>query len=411
MATGAEESWDYSEADTQQHVHGIHIYPARMIPQIANRLIRNFSKPGDLVLDPFCGSGSVLVEALVLGRNAIGIDINPLACLIAKVKTTPLNIEKLKSLVQRVLENLSKKGFMNDDKIHLPAIPSASHWFKPNVLRALAIIKSAIDETINKDLEQEYYDFFRVCFSMTVRRSSNIASSDNPYFIRALTGEKLRKHNPDPFKIFNEQLKEGVKRIEEFSKLIPNNVKAKVLLGDARSLPLNDEEADIVVTSPPYGEESHTMSYTRFAKLSLYWLGYTSRQIKEIEKCSLGGTKFEPYSLSEFPEFIQKLYEKVRNKNKKRATEMLYFLSDYARSLKEIKRVLVKGGYACVVIGDRSVAGIPIPNGLITVHMGEQIGLKHMQSFTRTIPKKVLPRRDYKVELINKENIVILKKE
>jgi len=68
------EDWTFRKANTHEHIHGIHPYPARMIPQIARKLIKLYSKPDDIVLDPFCGSGSVLAEA----NRAIGIDINPL---------------------------------------------------------------------------------------------------------------------------------------------------------------------------------------------------------------------------------------------------------------------------------------------------------------------------------------------
>jgi DNA modification methylase len=89
-------AWEYADADTQYSLHGIHPWPARMIPQIAHRLIDTRSDSGGTVLDPFCGSGGVLTEAMLLGRNGIGCDINPLAALIARVKTTPIDPTDLK---------------------------------------------------------------------------------------------------------------------------------------------------------------------------------------------------------------------------------------------------------------------------------------------------------------------------
>src|SRR5215469_5962917 len=80
--------WELIDADTDYYTHGYHPYSAKYIPQIPNRLISAFSKKDDLILDNFVGSGTTLVESKLLGRNAIGIDVNPLACLISKVKTT-----------------------------------------------------------------------------------------------------------------------------------------------------------------------------------------------------------------------------------------------------------------------------------------------------------------------------------
>jgi site-specific DNA-methyltransferase (cytosine-N4-specific) len=84
-------AWDFAEARTGEGLHGIHPYPAKFIPQIPRALIELFH-PGDAspVLDPFCGSGTTLAEAFLLGVNSIGVDLHPLATLIAKVKTTPV---------------------------------------------------------------------------------------------------------------------------------------------------------------------------------------------------------------------------------------------------------------------------------------------------------------------------------
>ena len=77
--------------DTRQHVHVIHKYPARMVPQIARFFIKKYSKTGDTIIDPFVGSGTVLVESKILGRNAVGVDINPLAYMISSARIFPLD--------------------------------------------------------------------------------------------------------------------------------------------------------------------------------------------------------------------------------------------------------------------------------------------------------------------------------
>lgn len=403
------ENWEYADADTQYHVHGLHLYPARMIPQIANRLIRENSSEGQLVFDPFCGSGSVLVEALLLRRNALGIDINPLAVLIAKAKTAPINPLDLNRFVNEVLENIQKKIRLNRENKYEPNIfyfKNIYHWFKREVINDLSIIKECIDEIETEG--KSIIDLVKVCFSATILRSSNIAFADNPYFARAKTGKALEKHSPDVPKIFEKNLKNYTGRMEEYYNVFPRNVSCKILNHDSRNMPLEDNSVDLIVTSPPYGEESHTMSYSRFTKLSLRWLGFTARDIERHADKSLGrvGTAYRPTSPT-----LDLLYEKLSEKNKKRAKEVFSFLWDYKKTIDEIHRVLRKDCFACIVIGDRTALGLPVSNGKITEEFGKLSGFNHAKTYHREIPKKVLPRRDYKVDLINREDIVLLKKE
>lgn len=405
------ESWEYANADTQQHVHGIHIYPARMIPQIAHRLIKSRSKPRDTVLDPFCGSGGVLTEALLLGRNAVGVDVNPLAYIIANVKTTPLEPTKLERLSEDIISKVKNRIIaVREGRYEIAPFyfTNIFHWFKRYIVQDLAVIKECLEDTLDKNKEREFNNFFQVCFSMTVRKCSNIAIRDNPYFIRALTGPKLENHYPDVSTIFEDQVKSATRRAKEFYIRCPRSTHATIHLADARSLPLEDDSVNLVVTSPPYGEESHTMSYTRFAKLSLLWLGMSSSEINSVEKRGLGGSPVIPRPISSE---IDRIYNRVAEVNKKRASEMFSYIWNYGKTLSEVRRVLTPRGYCCIVIGDRSVAGIPISNKDITIKLSEKAGLRQEITYQREIPKKVLPRSDYKVELINRESIIVLKKE
>ena len=403
-----EENWEYADADTQYHVHGVHLYPARMIPQIANRLIRENSSRGQTVLDPFCGSGSVLVEASILERNAIGIDINPLAVMIARAKTTPIQPSELASIVNEVLKSARRRILLKRENKYKPStvyFKNIYHWFKKDVINDLSLIKECIDEV--ETHSKSIYNFLRVCFSATVLKTSNIAFADNPYFARAKTGEALEKHSPNVLKIFEERVKDCLKRMKEFYGVHPRNVYCKILQRDSRSMPLEDDSVDLVVTSPPYGEESHTMAYSRFSKLSLLWLDFTSRDINRYAAKSLGGniTAFRNVSPT-----LNLLYSKLAKKNKQRAKEVFSFFWDYKKCIDEIYRVLRPGCFACIVIGDRSALGLKVSNGELTEELAKLSGFYHEATYHREIPKKVLPRRDYKVDLINKEDILVLKK-
>lgn len=106
------QDWTFRDVSTQKHTHGIHLYPARMHPEIARRVISKYSNSGDVVFDPFMGSGGVLLESILNGNNATGLDINPLAVLISKVKTTVFKNKKISLItksLQTILDNSNRE--------------------------------------------------------------------------------------------------------------------------------------------------------------------------------------------------------------------------------------------------------------------------------------------------------------
>ena len=95
--------WEFTDSDTQYLTHNIHRYSGKFIPQIARRAIELLTDSGDVVLDSYMGSGTALLEAQLIGRSAVGIDLNPLAVLISKVKNTPINNSDLIELHERLI--------------------------------------------------------------------------------------------------------------------------------------------------------------------------------------------------------------------------------------------------------------------------------------------------------------------
>jgi DNA modification methylase len=361
-----------------------------------------------MVLDPFCGSGSVLAEALILGRNAIGIDINPLAILISRAKTSPIAPDHLASVIDEVLKNVERNISLNREKKYQPEVfyfKNIDHWFKKQVIIDLSIVKESIEKTRVHD--KSIQNLLKVCFSATILKTSNVAFDDNPYFARAKTAEALKKHTPDVLKVFETNINSYIERMRAFYEAIPSGVSCRVFEHDSRNMPLENGSVDLIVTSPPYGEESHTMSYSRFTKLSLLWLGYSLGDINRGNLRSLGGT------LTAFRDVspgLDKLYQKLVRKEKQRAKEVFSFFWDYKKSIDEMYRVLRHGGSACIVVGDRSALGMKVSNGEITGELAKLAGFSHKETYHRRIPKKVLPRSDYKVDLINEESIVVLEK-
>jgi len=144
-------SWDYKGEKTKAYTHCFHAYPAMFIPQVARRLLETYSNKGDTVCDIFCGSGTALVESRLLGRNAYGIDLNPLAIFLAKIKTKELNPSVLTKNYFHLLEYISK---IKDADVKRPNFMNIDFWFKENVILNLAKIKKSIKE-IKEDVSVE----------------------------------------------------------------------------------------------------------------------------------------------------------------------------------------------------------------------------------------------------------------
>jgi len=420
LVTSREEDWDFAEANTQKYTHGLHPYPARMVPQIAYRLIKRFSKPYDLILDPFCGSGTVPTEARImmtsgdakgeLPRNAIGNEINPLALLLSKVKTTIFDVIELDKnislLLGKVQDGISllRRGKYEIKTPTEEDFPNLSHWFKDYVVEELAVIRDCI--AMFNDVD--FRNFANVCFSLTVRKVSNIYNAGDT-FIKRLKKEELVRHNPKVLETFEAILLDSAKKVKTFSRLCSKEVEVNITFADARNLPISSNSVDLIVTSPPYGEERNTVSYTRWSKLSSLWLGYESSWLRNVEKLSLGGRDYESPKIPS--NALSEIMPEVTQQDPTLARTAESFFEDYYVCLQEMERVLRPNHFCCIVIGNRSLKKRRIPMDIVTKELAEKMGFKHETTYYRKIPTKSIPWVCAKGETIAGENIVVLRKE
>jgi site-specific DNA-methyltransferase (cytosine-N4-specific) len=399
-------SWDYRKADTKYSVHGLHPYPAMMIPQVAKRLILKFSKPGEYVLDPFCGSGTVLVESKINNRNSVGIDINPLALLIAKVKTTPLKPVILKERAKGLIDFI----YTNSTKPEVPNFFNIDYWFKPQVKQDLAKIKMGIYNIEEENIR----DFFLICFSLTVRIVSNTKNSE--FKLYRIDSNKLATFNPNTFKVFSQIIFPNIKKMEHFYEHKNNGAETKIYFADTRELtPVPSNYFNLLVTSPPYGDSRTTVAYGQFSRLSIQWIGITEKE--KIDKESLGGVAYKDLNCQLNSEILKEIIEKIARESKKRAREVLSFYIDLNKTLKEISRVMKINSHICFVIGNRTVKGIRIPTDEILIELFKEFGFNHIETIVRNIPNKKMPLQNSPSNIkgkiqdtMHKENIVIMKK-
>jgi SAM-dependent methyltransferase len=423
--------WDFVGADTQYLTHGLHPYPARMVPQIAHRLLKMYAQKNDVVLDPFCGSGGVLVEARLAGLNSVGIDINPLACLLAEVKSNPIDPsiliswwEELRPKIKREIGSLKNKEIDAElAKLHIKGL---RHWFKEKTIKELAVIRRHIRAMDDRSVRR----FFAVPFSLTVRDVSGTRKDEYKLYRRP--EDEWSRFQPDVLATFARHVERSIRKMAEFYRVADKNVFSRVFLGDTRLLFTNrfPEEGNrllrehppkIVITSPPYGDSRTTVAYGQFSRLPSLWLGFepefTMEAVMNVDRLSLGG---EPVKLSgndcETPTLAETI-EKVRSKDEERAEEVLAYFADLYTCIKKIHDALDDGGYCCIVIANRTVRRVVIPTHEIILEMGAKVGFERVAVIPRNIPTKRLPWENapenipgMKGKTMSQEHIIVMRK-
>lgn len=404
-------SWDFRREKTKSYTHGFHTYPAMFIPQIARRLLLNYSKKGDTICDIFCGSGTALVESRLRGRNSYGIELNPLAVFLAKVKTTEINPSKLTKAYFSLLNKIQK---IRNGEIDKPKFFNIDFWFKNKVIIELARIKKAI-QTIR---ENNIKNFFFISFSQTVRLSSNTKSGE--FKLVRIPQNILKKHNPNVLGIFKKQTESNISGMAEFSKNVDRKMWAKIILGDSsKSNGVPASSIDCIITSPPYGDSRTTVAYGQFSRLSAQWIDIFDdpNKASEVDKKLLGGKAAEKLEHTLQSEYLNEALSRIAKKDETRAKDVLSFYIDLNKCLKQAYTILKKNKYFCLVIGNRLVKQVRIPTDFIIAELGEKIGFACEDIVVRNIPNKRMPLKNSPTNIagklentMSKESIVILRK-
>jgi SOS regulatory protein LexA len=404
-------SWDYRGEKTKSYTHGIHTYPAMFIPQVGRRLLETYSKEGDTICDIFCGSGSALVESRLIGRNAYGIDLNPLAIFLAKAKTTPINPQKLTKEYLALLDGVEK---VKDNEIKRPDFKNIDFWFKDKVIVKLAKLKKVI-RAIKDEIIQ---NFLMVAFSETVRYSSNTKTGE--FKLVRVKGERLAKHNPDVIGIFRKHAENNIAGMTDFYKDAKTESWTKIIYGDSSDdNGIKANSIDCIVTSPPYGDSRTTVAYGQFSRLSAQWIDVFGdpNDASGVDNDLLGGraTKDLIHTLSS--DYLKESLEKIAKQDEARARDVLSFNIGLNECLKQAYRILKPGKYFCLVVGNRLVKQVRIPTDFIIAELAEKIGFTCEDIIVRNIPGKRMPIKNSPTNIVgaleetmNKESIVVLRK-
>jgi hypothetical protein len=262
-----------AEEEARAHVHGFHSYPARMHPSTARKLVEAFSAPGDRVLDPFCGSGTVLVEARLAGREVVGVDANPLAVRLARLKarsTTPQERERL-------LEGAAAAAALADERRKAKSGPSHRFGredvalFDPHVLFELDSLRLGIDRITDAATRADLELVLSSILIKVSRRTSDTSGHEAPRRIAA----------GYPARLFVRKTEELTRRLAEVASKLAEAPRPLLLEGDARVLAgVADRSIALAVTSPPY---PGVYDYIEHHEARLRWLRLRADQFGEAE--------------------------------------------------------------------------------------------------------------------------------
>ncbi len=316
------------ESDVMADVHGFHSYPARLHPLTAQRLIAALSKPGGRVLDPFCGSGTVLVEARALGREALGSDLNPLAVELAWLKSRGATRKFASDLVQTAynIAEVAEERRLSKADPHRRYDDDVRDRYPIHILLELDSITHGIEQLPKTELSR----MLRLVVSSTLTK---LAYSEGD-----TTRQKAPRRLPSGFAIqlFADKANELGQRLDEFAARVPERTpRAFVTHADARELGyVDDESIDLIVTSPPY---PGVYDYLDHHLHRLRWLGLKESRLAQSE---IGSRReYRRMSLDQAAQRWQ--YE-------------------IGEVLREMRRVLARDGRAVMIIADSVVDRQPL---------------------------------------------------
>lgn len=404
--------WDFKEYNPNIYSHGFHQYPAKFIPQLARKLLRIFTDENSTVLDLFMGSGTTLIESMLLNRRmAIGIELNPFACFMAKIKTNPIHCERLNNTFIEI-----KTKFSTIKEFNLHTFYNIHFWFKEKQITDLSKLRFIIYQ-----IEDEHIrDFFLLCMSEVVRRVS--LTNHNGFKLHRDKNKLKDDFDPSVIwhfeNIFNRNLS---LMIQFYNKVKYSTTFTKIIENDARYLQRDIEtnSVDFILTSPPYGDSKTTVAYGQFSRLSWQWIK-DDKNVFTIDDILLGGNinnSNDNESILSTSKYLHKQYNEIKEKDEKRAKEVLTFYYDLFKSIQCAHSYLKHNKYFVLVTGNRTVKNVFLRTDLIISELANNLGFKTEKILYRNIINKRMPAKNSptnkKGECSNtmlKENIIFLKK-
>ena len=348
--------WAFTDDDTSFLTHDLHPYPAKFIPQIPGHCIANLSLPGELVLDPFGGSGTTALEAVRLGRRALSVDANAIGTLIGRVKTCNLDrttareIHAIRSVLTTMLVDLPAPEMLCEKHQKcIPEIPNIDKWFPMSSRGELAGIRDRIDKIGGEKARHiASLALSRIVLAVSYQDSETRYTS-KPRDIPQ--GETIKRYLG--------ALDTIVRNVVRTQAALRYGV-SMFVVADARNLPQSvcrPGTVDLIVTSPPYGNANDYHLYHRFR---LLWLGYDPRKLGKME---IGSHLRHQRESSGFDEYADEMEQ----------------------TLKRMHKLLRPGRYAVLVVGDAIYKKVLYPAAELLGKRAEKLGFETVCILKRNI--------------------------
>jgi len=396
-----------------------------MVPQVARVVLEQacvVHPEIERVNDPFAGSGTILTESMLRGLSFSGTDINPFAILLCRVKAGPFFIDALAEKVSQVIAWIEadvrsnvEVDFINLDK-----------WFRHDVQIALSKIRRAI----LRDDSLWARRFFWIGLAEAVRLTSNSRTSTFKLHVRSQ--EEIEVRNCDAIGIFKRAITRNLQHMKNQAECLVKEgylnrghyrMKVDVTLGDARQLK-HSSLSDIIMTSPPYGDNSTTVPYGQFSYLPLQWMELADidpvvnddylRSTYEIDNRSLGGCKMikksDREALAEQSPAFKRYLGGLKSQPADRASRVTAFFRDLDACLDPIMSWLRPGGLMVWTLGNRKVGGKRVPLDAILSELLAAHQAKLLCRLTRRIPSKRMALKNNFAETISSEAILVMRK-
>jgi DNA modification methylase len=383
---------DKAKEEPRLGLHSFHRYYGKLIPAIPRAFIKEFTKQGDLIFDPFSGSGTTALEAKYLNRDFLGIEVNPLSVLISKAKTNNYSLEALEDLYSYFAKNLVKEDSLIKET-DIPFVVNRDHWFKDYVQRDLILLKrvalKAISEIHNISNSKAYKQLIDGTISAVVKSVSNADTRHVfPGFSKRMRAlEELGKNEKNVFQTFLRAFK---KRIKQISEVGNHNVSTEIIEADSSNFNANKYKntVDLVVTNPPY---ISSVRYAETLKLELYWMEVIKNQndYSDLSSKIIGNDKISKdlylKKHSTKYDFINKIIDDMFVIDPKNARIIFDFFQLMEKVIDNIYIVLKPGKRLVMKISDSKIRKTNIETGYLLTKIAETKGFRLIDVFSDKI--------------------------